>query len=191
MEAVFTMGPLAVGVDPSPDSFLYYKEGVYTSAECDIHNLDHQVILFGYGTTEDGQDYWLMKNMWSKFWGNDGYMKVGGLHATRCPSSYVSLALPSDPSGTLPHPHRRLRAARATAASRPTATWSSCPRAAAGPALAAAASRASSGGDGQTRSEREPPARRCPQPMALHVLVRAAVRAAMHLASPGLSNDGH
>ncbi|KAG1677754.1 hypothetical protein FOA52_001066 [Chlamydomonas sp. UWO 241] len=76
MEAVYTKGPLAVGVDPSPDSFLFYKEGVYTSDECDINDLDHQVILMGYGTTDDGQDYWLMKNMWSKFWGNDGYMKI-------------------------------------------------------------------------------------------------------------------
>mmetsp|Transcript_15665 Transcript_15665/g.46229 ORF Transcript_15665/g.46229 Transcript_15665/m.46229 type:complete len:753 (-) Transcript_15665:166-2424(-) len=76
MEAVYTLGPLAVGIDPSPDSFLYYKEGVYTDPECDINNLDHQVILFGYGTSDDGKDFWLVKNMWSKFWGNDGYVRI-------------------------------------------------------------------------------------------------------------------
>ena len=29
-----------------------------------LDELDHAVIVSGYGTTEDGQDYWLMKNTW-------------------------------------------------------------------------------------------------------------------------------
>ncbi len=59
MEAVYTMGPLAVGIDPSPDSFLYYKEGVWTDKECDIKFLDHQVILFGYGRVQWFSRVWI------------------------------------------------------------------------------------------------------------------------------------
>ena len=29
-----------------------------------------------YGTTEDGQDYWLVKNTWSTNWGEDGYLRI-------------------------------------------------------------------------------------------------------------------
>ena len=33
-----------------------------------LDELDHAVIVSGYGTTEDGLDYWLMKNTWCAPW---------------------------------------------------------------------------------------------------------------------------
>lgn len=48
------------------ESFRYYSEGVYYNSECSIKSgdLDHAVVLFGYGTTDDGEDYWLVRNTW-------------------------------------------------------------------------------------------------------------------------------
>ena len=36
-------------------------------------DLDHSVLAIGYGKLGD-DNYWLIKNSWSYFWGNQGYV---------------------------------------------------------------------------------------------------------------------
>lgn len=46
------------------------------------------MVIVGYGTTDDGQDYWLIKNSWSLGWGEQGFFRCGSfsleayMHAT-------------------------------------------------------------------------------------------------------------
>ncbi|KAI8474230.1 MAG: cysteine proteinase [Monoraphidium minutum] len=77
MEALLKHGPLAVGVDAEHD-FAFYSDGIYRETRCALKpkKLDHAVVLVGYGTTEGGEDYWIVRNSWSKFWGQDGYIFI-------------------------------------------------------------------------------------------------------------------
>jgi len=46
-----------------------YKSGIFDSPCCEAP-IDHAVVIVGYGT-EDGQDYWLVKNSWGTHFGED------------------------------------------------------------------------------------------------------------------------
>jgi len=75
MKAALAQQPLAVLVEADKMAFQTYQSGVLTSDACGTQ-LDHAVLAVGYGT-EDGQDYWLVKNSWDTTWGDNGYIKLG------------------------------------------------------------------------------------------------------------------
>ncbi|KAG7280469.1 hypothetical protein CRUP_033770 [Coryphaenoides rupestris] len=74
-EALFKNGPVAVSIDASHRSFVFYSHSVYYEPACGstVDDLDHAVLPVGYGTMK-GEPYWLVKNSWSTYWGNDGYV---------------------------------------------------------------------------------------------------------------------
>jgi len=73
MHALVTEGPIAISVDASWGA---YERGVYRPPKSGIHTtIDHAVQLVGYGT-ENGLDYWLVRNSWGSSWGEGGYIKL-------------------------------------------------------------------------------------------------------------------
>lgn len=96
--ALALTGPIPVAIDASARSFHSYKSGVYddhTSCSSSARNLNHAVLLVGYGTQKNGPDYWILKNSWGKSWGDNGYIKLARNRRNLCGvASYAVLPLP-------------------------------------------------------------------------------------------------
>ena len=75
------IGPLSALLDATQLQF--YDSGIWTGKidntspllGCHTDTLDHAVLLVGYGT-ENGVDYWSVKNSWGEKFGEEGYFRI-------------------------------------------------------------------------------------------------------------------
>ncbi|XP_047311692.1 probable cysteine protease RD21B [Impatiens glandulifera] len=65
--------PVSVAISASGRPLQLYVSGVF-SGECGTE-LDHGVTAVGYGS-EDGVDYWIVRNSWGEEWGEKGYFRL-------------------------------------------------------------------------------------------------------------------
>jgi len=66
--------PVSIAIEADQRAFQLYTGGVLT-ATCGSQ-LDHGVLLVGYGTDSNGTDYWIVKNSWGPTWGDNGYIML-------------------------------------------------------------------------------------------------------------------
>jgi len=87
-ETLYDQGPLYVyyncGKREGNDTILreaslkfdQYASGIYDVPGCPTQrNMNHALVVVGYGT-ENGIDYWKVKNSWGASWGDEGYIKI-------------------------------------------------------------------------------------------------------------------
>ena len=74
MMSALMQQPVSIAIQADQKEFQLYQSGVFTGS-CGVE-LDHGVLVVGYGS-ENGEDYYLVKNSWSTSWGDNGYIKLG------------------------------------------------------------------------------------------------------------------
>eukprot|EP01125_Pyxidicula_operculata_P001322 TRINITY_DN11217_c0_g1_i1.p1 TRINITY_DN11217_c0_g1~~TRINITY_DN11217_c0_g1_i1.p1 ORF type:complete len:567 (-),score=155.92 TRINITY_DN11217_c0_g1_i1:78-1553(-) len=86
LQAAVAQGPVAVAIDAAHEEFEFYQSGVYYNPKCGNtpDSLDHEVLVVGYGTDPVGGDYWIVKNSWSTYWGQDGYILMARNRGNNC-----------------------------------------------------------------------------------------------------------
>ena len=75
--------PVAIAIEADTRYFQSYSGGILDSADCGT-NLDHAVEIVGYGS-ENGIDYWNVRNSWSSSWGENGYVRIKKTSSTNDP----------------------------------------------------------------------------------------------------------
>lgn len=75
-ERAVQIQPVSVAIQANKQSFQLYKSGIYSNENCG-YQLDHGVLLIGYGYDKDlDMKYWIIKNSWGNQWGENGYIRI-------------------------------------------------------------------------------------------------------------------
>lgn len=84
-QALAKFGPISAAIHVTKN-FQFYGDKIFDDPECrnSPDNLNHAILIVGYGQEADGRKYWLVKNSYGTTWGVDGYFKVAKDEGNKC-----------------------------------------------------------------------------------------------------------
>lgn len=100
---VFNNGPVACSIYAPPSLGSFTGTGVYSSNAAGP--LNHAVSIVGWGTTSDNTPYWVVRNSWGEYWGDNGYFKVYRGNNTLQIESNCVWAVPLNTWSSQNYPH--------------------------------------------------------------------------------------
>ena len=74
LKAAIAIQPTCVSVDAEDYHFQQYSSGILDTTQCGT-DLDHAITAVGYGT-ENGKNYFIVRNSWGPSWGEKGYIRI-------------------------------------------------------------------------------------------------------------------
>jgi hypothetical protein len=87
MAYVSQNGPVTIAINSG--GWGSYKGGIATSQSLGCGQaVDHATMIVGFGT-ENGQNYWIVRNQWGASWGEGGYIRLARGSNTCCVLCYV------------------------------------------------------------------------------------------------------
>ena len=70
---ILARGPVSCGIVSDP---ILNCTGPGVFATNETGSIDHIVSIVGWGETSDGTPYWLVRNEWGEYWGDNGFLKL-------------------------------------------------------------------------------------------------------------------
>lgn len=71
---ISSRGPIACSIHVT-DNFVQYTGGVYSESGWFLWP-NHIISVVGYGVTDDGEEFWVGRNSWGMYWGENGFFRM-------------------------------------------------------------------------------------------------------------------
>lgn len=83
---VYYYGPVVTRVNADCDNFAFHfrypKYVISEDTYCNSTDLNHAVVIVGWGFSSTGKLYWVVRNSWGEIWGDNGYAYIlGGVNS--------------------------------------------------------------------------------------------------------------